>query len=252
MTTKIVGITGVKGGIGQALALEFTRANYQVVGLDLSPEPLPGTEYFQLDVTDEAASMMTYQQIQERFPDISIWVNNAGIAHLGPFLDVPAEKFSAVMAVNFNAVVTATRFWLKVFEQSGGTVVNMASAAGLIPNGDMSSYVASKHAVVGFTRAVQMELDFKRSLASTTLVTPGFVQTDIMQVGSEYGLPKELQRFATTPAECAQEIVRGVLKGEREIIPTMSGKLMTGLYRFLPFGQALAGQVYRQSRQMKK
>lgn len=167
---------------------------------------------------------------------------------LGPFLEVSTADFNKVMAVNFTAVITATRFWLEVFNRKGGCVINMASAAGMIPSGDMSSYVASKHAVIGFTRAVQLELEAQKSFASTCLVVPGFVQTGIMQVGSKYGLPEKIKGIASTPEACAKETVAGVLRGEKEIIPTLSGKVMTGLYRYLPFGHSLAATVYKSTR----
>lgn len=248
--SKVV-ITGVNGGIGLALALEFQKKGCKVVGVDLSPNGPEGLDYYQLDVTDQANALATYQLMHDAHPDIAFWCNNAGIAVLGPFLEVSAADFNKVMAVNLTAVITATRFWLEVFNRTGGCVVNMASAAGLIPSGDMSSYVASKHAIIGFTRAVQLELEAQKSPASTCLVVPGFVQTGIMQVGSKYGLPEKIKGIASTPEACAQEIVAGVLKGDREIIPTLSGKVMTGLYRYLPFGHALAAAVYQKSRSLK-
>ena len=248
--SKVV-ITGINGGIGRALAKEFQAKGLRVVGVDLSTSGPEGLDYYQLDVTDEALALKTYKTIHEAHPDIVYWCNNAGIAVLGPFLEVSAADFNKVMAVNLNAVISATRFWLEVFNRKGGCVINMASAAGMIPSGDMSSYVASKHAVIGFTRAVQLELEAQKSFASTCLVVPGFVQTGIMQVGSKYGLPDKIKGIASTPEACAQETVAGVLKGEREIIPTLSGKVMTGLYRYLPFGHSLAATVYQKSRKMK-
>jgi len=248
--SKVV-ITGINGGIGQALAQEFLRKGLRVVGVDLGKSGPEGLEYYQLDVTDEPKALATYKEIHETHPDIVYWCNNAGLAVLGPFLEVSTADFNKVMAVNLTAVITATRFWLEIFNRKGGCVINMASAAGIIPSGDMSSYVASKHAVIGFTRAVQLELEAQKSFASTCLVVPGFVQTGIMQVGSKYGLPEKIKGIASTPEDCAKEIVAGVMKGEREIIPTLSGKVMTGLYRFLPFGHELAKTVYQQSRKMK-
>jgi short-subunit dehydrogenase len=248
--SKVV-ITGINGGIGRALAKEFQSRGLVVVGVDLAASGPEDMDYYQLDVTEETKALATYQAMHETHPDIAYWCNNAGIAVLGPFLDVSMADFNKVMAVNLTAVVTATRFWLRVFNQQGGCVINMASAAGLIPSGDMSSYVASKHAIIGFTRAIQLELDAEKSFASTCLVVPGFVQTGIMQVGSKYGLPEKIKGIASSPEACAEEIVAGVLRGEREIIPTLSGKVMTGLYRYLPFGHALAAAVYQKSRTLK-
>lgn len=245
-----VAITGVNGGIGRALAAEFKRRGYFIIGLDLKAQG-EGDEYHSIDLTDTSRALELYQQIHQSHTDLKLWINNAGIAVLGPLKDQSLSDFERVMKINFHAPVAATHFWIKHMSD-GGCVVNMASAAGFIPSGDMSSYVASKHALVGFTRAVQLELLSQGSNVSTCLVAPGFVKTEIMQVGSKYGLPEKINQFATTPEECAREIVSGIIRGEREIIPTMTGKLMTGMYRYLPFGQKLAEKVYLKSREIKE
>jgi len=249
--SQVVVITGVLGGIGQALAKEFKEKGFHVVGIDLRETVDQDYDYFPLDVTNREAAKELYSKLKELHPNIRYWVNNAGIAHLAPFLETSIDDFDRVMKVNFDAVVFATHFWLNHFKNYGGVVVNMSSAAGFIPNGDMSSYIASKHALVGFTRGVQMELDYQQSLASTCLVTPGFVKTEIMQVGSKYGLPEKLAGFASSPQKCAQEIVKGVLEGEREIIPTLSGKVMTSLYHYIPFGSKLSNLVYKASKKIR-
>jgi short-subunit dehydrogenase len=249
--SEVVVVTGILGGIGQALAQEFKVRGYEVVGIDLKESCELDITYYQLDVTNKSACEKTFELIQQNHPKLRYWINNAGIAHLGPFLDSSIESFEKVMKVNFEAAVYATHFWLTHFKAYGGVVVNISSAAGFIPNGDMSSYVASKHALVGFTRAVQMELEYQQSLASTCLVTPGFVKTEIMQVGSKFGLPSKISGFASTPQNCAKEIVEGVLNGEREIIPTLSGKVMKSLYQYLPFGSKLTGLVYKASKKIR-
>jgi short-subunit dehydrogenase len=249
--SEAVAITGVLGGIGLALAQEFQSRGYQVIGLDLREECEHEFVYFQLDVTDRVDCEKKFQLIRTHYPKLRYWINNAGIVHLAPFLDSSMESFDKVMAVNFSAAVFSSHYWLTHFKAYGGVVVNISSAAGFIPNGDMSSYVASKHALVGFTRAVQMELNFQQSLASTCLVTPGFVKTEIMQVGSKYGLPTKLSSFATPPEKCAREIVEGVLNGEKEIVPTVSGKVMTSLYHYMPFGSKLSGLVYKASKKLR-
>ncbi len=251
--SEVVAITGVLGGIGMALAREFQLRGFHVVGLDLkeNTDLILDFDYIQLDVTDRVQCELKYQMIKTKYPKLRYWINNAGIAHLAPFLDSTIESFDRVMKVNFEAAVFATHFWLKHFKTYGGVVINMSSAAGFIPNGDMSSYIASKHALVGFTRGVQMELEFEQSLASTCLVTPGFVKTEIMQVGSKYGLPSKLSGFASTPEKCAREIVEGILNSEREIVPTLSGKVMTNLYQYMPFGSKLSGLVYKASKKLR-
>jgi short-subunit dehydrogenase len=245
---KVVAITGVAGGIGTALALEFLKRGFEVVGLDLAESGPQGVKYFQCDLTDDEAAAKVFEQVKKEFPGIGYWINNAGIARLGDFKEVSQKDFDLVMAVNFRAQVTATRFWLAHFEKEGrGMIVNQASAAGIVPAGEMSSYVASKHAVVGFTRSLKLELDMRKSPVKLSLVIPGFVETAIMGIGTASGFPEKLRYLISTPESCAKEIADGVLAGMSEITPTISGKVMTSLYR-LPFGEKLAAVVYKKSK----
>jgi short-subunit dehydrogenase len=245
---KTIGITGVAGGIGQALAKKFSSEGFTVLGIDLLDKCPLDIPYYRCDITNDEEVLRTFEKIKSDFPNISYWFNNAGIARLGNFLDFSNDDFDLVMNVNFRAQVTATRFWLSYFESKGeGVIINMASAAGLIPAGNMASYVASKHAVVGFTRSLQLELEVRRSSVNVVLVTPGFVETGIMQIGAKAGFPEKLKKLISTPESCATEIVSELLKGKKEITPTTSGKIMTTLVQ-LPFGQNLASLVYKKTK----
>lgn len=247
---KVIGITGVAGGIGQALVKEFQRRGFDVIGVDII-DNCPGVHYFRCDLTDEASSLKTFNEIKEKFPEIDYWFNNAGLARLGEFLDVGQEDFEEVMKVNFNSQVIGTRFWLSFFQQKGkGFIINMASIAGLVPGGGMASYVASKFACVGFTRSLQIELEASHSPVSMILVTPGFVETQIMQIGTKYGFPEKLRKLISSPESCAREIVSGILAGKKEITPTINGKIMASLYR-LPLGEHLPGVVFKKIKKTK-
>lgn len=247
---KVIGITGVAGGIGKALAEEFKSRGFDVIGIDIVDDCL-GVNYFKCDLTDVPGTLKVFAEIQKQFPEIEYWFNNAGLARLGTFLEVSQDDFDLVMKVNFESQVHGTRFWLPFFEKKKkGTIINMASVAGIIPSGAMSSYIASKHASVGFTRAVQIELDAVDSPVKLILVTPGFVETGIMQIGEEHGFPEKLKRIVSTPAKCAKEIVDGILEGRKEITPTINGKVMTSLYR-LPFANAVSSKFYKTMRKTK-
>lgn len=241
---KVIGITGVAGGIGKALVKEFSSKGFDIIGVDIV-DHCDGVHYFQCDVTNEDQAVATYEKIKNQFPEITYWFNNAGLAHLGNFLEVAQEKFDQVMKVNFNSQVIACRFWLDFFlQKEKGTIINMASAAGLVPGGGMSSYTASKHAVVGFTRSLQIELSALDKNVHAVLVTPGFVETSIMQIGLKDGFPEKLKKIVASPENCAKEIVSGIISGKKEITPTLSGKIMTGLYK-LPLGSHLPELVFK-------
>lgn len=241
---KVIAITGVAGGIGQALVKEFKSNGFDVIGIDIVDD-CPGVHYFKCDLTNVEQSLNVFAEIQKQYPEIAYWFNNAGVARLGEFLDVSQKDFDLVMKVNFDAQVIATRFWLPFFlKKRKGTIINMASAAGFIPGGGMSSYTASKHALVGFTRSVQIELEAADSPVKVVLVTPGFVETSIMQIGTKEGLPEKLRKLTSSPESCAKEIVAAIQAGKTEVTPTISGKVMSGLYK-MPFGDSLTTAVYK-------
>lgn len=241
---KVIAITGVAGGIGQALVKEFKSNGFDVIGVDIVDE-CPGVHYFKCDLTNVEQTNEVFTEIQKQFPEITYWFNNAGLARLGEFLDVSQKDFDLVMKVNFDAQVIATRFWLPFFlKKRKGTIINMSSAAGFIPSGGMSSYIASKHALVGFTRSVQIELEAADSPVKLVLVTPGFVETNIMQIGTKEGLPEKLRKITSSPESCAKEIVAAIQAGKTEVTPTISGKVMSGLYK-MPFGDSLTTAVYK-------
>lgn len=218
------------------------------MGIDLVEKCPISIPYYKCDLTKDEECLRVFEKIKGEFPDISYWFNNAGIARLGDFLDFGMSEFDLVMQVNFRSQVMATKFWLPYFESKGrGVIINMASAAGLIPAGNMASYVASKHAVVGFTRSLQLELDVRGSSVQVVLVTPGFVETGIMQIGAKAGFPEKLKKLVSTPESCAIEIVDEILRGKKEITPTVSGKIMTSLVQ-IPFCQNLASFVYKKTK----
>lgn len=241
---KVIGITGVAGGIGKALVKEFKSNGFEVVGVDIV-DSCEGVHYFKCDLTDVEASLKTFAEIQKQFPELDYWFNNAGLARLGNFMDISEKDFDLVMKVNFDSQVHATRFWLPFFEKKRkGTIINMASVAGIIPASAMSSYVASKYASVGFTRALQIELELSDSPVKMILVTPGFVETAIMAIGEDHGFPEKLKKIVSTPESAAREIVAGILEGKKEIVPTINGKVMTSLYK-LPFANAVSTMVHK-------
>jgi 3-hydroxybutyrate dehydrogenase len=111
---------------------------------------------------------------------VDVLVNNAGIQHVAPVHEFPVERWNAVIAINLNAVFLTTRAVLpQMLDRNWGRVINIASVHGLVASVDKSAYVASKHGVVGFTKAVSLE-------TATTGITcnaicPGWVLTPLVQ-----------------------------------------------------------------------
>ncbi len=111
---------------------------------------------------------------------VDIVVNNAGIQHVAPVHEFPIDKWDAVLAINLTAPFLVTRAVLpQMLARKWGRIINIASTHGLVASAEKSAYVASKHGVLGFTKAVALE-------TATTGVTcnaicPGWVLTPLVQ-----------------------------------------------------------------------
>jgi meso-butanediol dehydrogenase/(S,S)-butanediol dehydrogenase/diacetyl reductase len=113
------------------------------------------------DLLDEAAIGAIVAATVARFGRLDILVNNAGIGYLfGPLVEMKAEDLDAVLGVNLRAVVLATKLAARqmIAQGGGGRIINIASQAGKSGFALATAYVASKHGVVGFTRAAALEL----------------------------------------------------------------------------------------------
>lgn len=241
--TKNVVITGVCGGIGQAMLHQFLRKGFRVIGVDIQEKGLQklldthGEHFvpYRADLLQRDKRKALSQEILDDWGVPQIWINNAGIAEIEEFVNCSEAAFDRVMEINFNASVDLTRFWLPLMRNlDRGKIVNIASCAGHMPVPQLSSYAASKHAVVGFTQSLQQELKSEHSRVKMILVSPGFVNTQIIRLGQDKGFPSILSFVPESPERCAQEIVQGVLRGKSFIAPTINGKLLLGLNRISP------------------
>jgi 3-hydroxybutyrate dehydrogenase len=128
-----------------------------------------------VDVTDRDAFAARLDEVGP----VDILVNNAGIADSAPFAKSDLAFFHRVMAVNFDSVIIATHAVLPGMTERGfGRVISIASLAGVKGYPYVSAYVASKHAVVGLTRALALEV--AKAGVTVNAVCPGYVDTDLV------------------------------------------------------------------------
>jgi len=128
---------------------------------------------------DQIADMLAYAE--RTMGAVDILVNNAGIQHVASVEDFPVEKWDAIIAINLSSAFHTTRLALPGMKaRRWGRILNIASTHGLVASAAKSAYVASKHGLIGFTKAVSLE-------AATTGVTvnaicPGWVLTPLVQL----------------------------------------------------------------------
>ncbi len=181
MASRLAVVTGGGRGIGRAVAAALTDAGHRVVVLGRNEASLESAvaaglanSYHPVDVTDADA----LRSVLAAIGPIEILVNNAGAAGSAPFIKSTDAQFREMMAVNYESVVVATRAVLPgMIERRFGRVISVASMAGLRGFAYASGYAASKHAVVGLTRSIAIEVA-KRGI-TVNAVCPAYVDTDM-------------------------------------------------------------------------
>lgn len=183
-------VTGGGKGIGLAVAAALSAAGIEVTALGRDEAALRAAlsagharGAITADITD-AQSIRTAVAEAARHAPIDILVNNAGGAETGPFLRLGDEVFERLMLVNFHGALRLTRAVLPgMIERGFGRVINVASTAGLKGYAYASAYVASKHALVGLTRALALET--AKAGVTVNALCPGYTDTDMVRASVE-------------------------------------------------------------------
>lgn len=165
---KIAIVTGAGSGIGRASALRFAQEGARVVCADI--DEAGGAQTVRLigdaavfqrtDVADRAQAEALVQRAVDEFGGLDVAFNNAGTeGTMAPTADATDEVWDRTIAVNLTGVFYAMRAQIPALRaRGGGSIVNCASIAGLVGFPNLPAYVASKHGVVGVTRAAALEL----------------------------------------------------------------------------------------------
>ena len=228
-------VTGAASGIGYETALAFAREGANILAVDLDEARVADTSRLveeagrrcialACDVADAGAveALAARAMADAATPDVV--VNNAGVGFFGPFLDTPLEAWTHMVGVNLMGVVHVSRAFLPAMLAAGGPrhLVNVASAAGLgaVPN--LSAYSASKHAVMGLSDALAMEL--AQTGIGVTVVCPGVINTPIVRNrrGVAPSVPeaaldrldRQYSAKGAHPSLVGARIVRAVKRGE--------------------------------------
>jgi meso-butanediol dehydrogenase/(S,S)-butanediol dehydrogenase/diacetyl reductase len=180
-------ITGGGSGIGRAVCLAFAREGAEVGVADVSLEGAEATAQevrgqrkalaLQVDVTNPAAVKDMVDRAVAELGGIDILVNSAGVREIVPFLQLPFAEWQRVIATNLTGTFLCSQAVAQhlVERGRGGKIVNLASVAGLMAVPNRAAYVSSKHAVVGLTKEMAMELGDKN--IQVNAIAPGVVET---------------------------------------------------------------------------
>ena len=191
---RVAIVTGAAQGIGRRTAETLAKAGYSVALMDIQSCAATlaavrgyGADAEELigDLCDEDVVARAVETVRGRWNRADVLVNNAGISFISPAEKVEARAFRRVLEVNLVApFVLAKGFGALMLEQGEGSIVNVASIAGLVGIGDRSAYNASKHGLVGLTRTLAAEWGGRGVRCNA--VCPGWVKTE-MDVADQAG-----------------------------------------------------------------
>lgn len=236
-------VTGASSGIGRALVLELIRGGAKVIAFARRSERLEELEAavsdsvnlrcLAGDVTKRGDRAAALELAQRDFGGLDALVNNAGVGALGRFDQADDARLRHIMEVNLFAPAEFIREALPALR--AGTkpiIVNVGSVLGHRAVPDKSEYCASKFALHGLSDALRTEL--ATSGIDVLLVSPSTTVSEFFDVASG-GAPRRPSRFGAMSAEAvARQTVAAMKRGRREIILSVSGKLLVWIDRVCP------------------
>lgn len=208
-------VTGSTSGIGLAIASELAATGHNLMlngfgdpqHIETIRSQLAAThgvevQYDPADMGRPQAIADMLQRAAASWDGIDVLVNNAGIQHVAPVDEFPVDKWDAILAINLSAAFHTTRLALPHMKfNRWGRVVNIASAHALVASPFKAAYVAAKHGIAGFTKAVALEV--AESGITVNAVCPGYVMTPLVE--------QQIPDTARARGLTEEQVVRDVL-----------------------------------------
>ena len=247
-------ITGASSGIGEALARELVREGARLVLMARRRERLDAlcaelaaagaqAVVHVGDVTRRADLDAAVALAIERYGRLDLSIANAGFGVVGPLAKLNVEDYRRQFETNVFAVIETSKACLAELVKSRGRLVLIGSVAGYISTPNASPYGMSKFAIRALAMSLRGELAPEG--VSVTLISPGFVASEIRQVDNRGGwhphAKDPLPSWLPMPADiAAKKIVSAVYRRRREAVITFHGKVLVWLQRFAPWVLRLA------------
>lgn len=233
-------VTGASRGIGKAISIELARVGIKhlilvarnrqklaEVAIEIEAMGVKVTT-LSLDLTRSTSINIAIAQAWSTHRPIHLLVNCAGVAHQSAFLDTRAQKFEEEISLNLVGMMNITRLLAKrMASQKEGTIVNVSSLMGKVAAPTMSTYSATKFAIVGFTQALRSELA-EHNIKVIALL-PTLTDTEMA-----HNLKLFRWVMPVTPERVAQTLVSGLLRNRTEILVGWQSYLAVLCQRIFP------------------
>lgn len=216
LSERVALVTGGGTGIGKAVARAMAQEGARIViaarngtRLEAVAEELRAEGHSVLpvpvDVTDKTGVGHCVSRIREHWGRVHILVNNAGVSGMTPMDDVDDGLWHTIVDTNLTGAYLLTREVLGILSEDGdGRIINMSSVLGKFGVPGYAAYCASKHGLIGFTRALALELASRR--ITVNALCPGWVDTEM----SRAGIAQIAERLGTDPGSFRQQALAAV------------------------------------------
>jgi len=258
MEQRIVLITGASSGIGTSAARLFAAAGDRVVlsarrqeRMEGLRDELKGLGHQALVLAANLAEVSQAEALVGRTVEaagrIDVLVNNAGYGMQCRFEEMSPSEVGRMFAVNVLSAMALARAAAQEMRPRGaGSIINVASVGGVVAHPLNVAYCSSKHALVGFSKSLRLEL--LGSGVGVTAVCPGATRTEFFDVARrDIPFDKMIEKFSAPPETVARSIVRASRRNRALVFPTWSAWFLYFLDRWFPWISQLANLRYRDS-----
>ena len=193
--SEVALVTGAAGGIGRAIAGRLAGDGWQVLAVDLAPDPDGPGDPFAADLTTREGNRSAVDAAVERFGRLDAVIPNAGFQHVSSVEEFDEDRWDALVALLLTSPFLLSRYaWPALRASGNGRIVVLASVHGLVASPFKAGYVSAKHGVLGLVKTLALEGASQGIRASA--VCPGYVRTPLVeaQVADQarvHGIPED-------------------------------------------------------------
>ena len=249
-------ITGAGSGIGSGLARRAAELGMTVVVADIS-EPRAtavtdeirakggNAEAILLDVSKPAELDRFAALVHERFGDVRLLINNAGIETIGYTWEIPAKRWEDTLNINIHGVVHGVRAFVPYMLRSGkeAWIGNLSSIGGFSMMPTQTAYTITKHAVQSFSECLYLEMELAKAPIHVSSIVPGMLKTGIFDAEAGLGEPETARRHRTVMRELMQNHGMDLAEGCKIFLEKMAAGAFWVSSQPEMTQQVLAGRV---------